>query len=104
MILPVGLLKPFQDKLIKDRKQLLQAHLDYFFMGILLILAGTVLQPIASWITPVLIFGSVCNPTVFMINSMAPDLPKNPLYRLFILASCGATALAWAGIAVDIIR
>ncbi|MBU0519517.1 hypothetical protein KKA00_09680 [bacterium] len=103
VILPVGLLKPFQDKLVKDRKQLLQAHLDYFFMGILLILAGSILQPLASWIEPVLIFGSVCNPTVFMINSVAPDLPQNPVYRLFILASCGAVALAWVGIVIGVI-
>jgi len=103
VILPVGLLTRLQGKVVKDRKQMLQAHLDYFFMGILLILAGTVLQPVASWIVPVLIFGSVCNPSVFMINAIWPNLPDNPVYRLFIFASCGATALAWGGIAVGVI-
>jgi len=87
-------------KALKDRRQLLSAHLDYFFMGILLILSGTVLQPIPNWIAWPLVFGSLCNPTVFLLNSFAPDLPKNSVYRLFILLSCATTAWAWAAMGV----
>jgi hypothetical protein len=87
-------------RVMKDRRQLLSAHLDYFFMGILLILSGTVLQPIPNWIAGPLVFGSLCNPTVFLINSFAPDLPKNALYRLFIFLSCATTAFAWAAMGV----
>ena len=87
-------------KALKDRRQLLSAHLDYFFMGILLILAGTVLQPIPNWIAWPLLFGSLCNPTVFLINAFAPDMPKNLAYRLFIFLSCATTAWAWAAMGV----
>jgi hypothetical protein len=90
-----GLQKRFPS-ILKDRRQLLSAHLDYFFMGILLILSGTVLQPIPGWIAWPLIFGSLCNPTVFLINSFAPDMPKNIAYRLFIFLSCATIAFAWA--------
>ncbi|HEX7345068.1 MAG TPA: hypothetical protein VF398_12435 [bacterium] len=85
---------------LKDRRQLLSAHLDYFFMGILLILSGTVLQPIPNWIAWPLIIGSLCNPTVFLINSFAPDMPKNPIYRVLIFLSCATTAWAWAAIGI----
>ncbi|TKJ38361.1 hypothetical protein CEE37_12640 [candidate division LCP-89 bacterium B3_LCP] len=103
VILPVLLFEPAQrlfPRLLKDRKQLLQAHLDYFFMGILLILAGTVLQPIPIWITIPMIIGSLGNPSVFLINSINPELPQNMMYRLFILISCGLTAFAWGAMGV----
>ncbi len=103
VLVPLFLFEPLAKlvpNLLKDRKQLLQAHLDYFFMGILLILAGTVLQPIPPWITLPLIIGSLGNPTVFLINSFAPELPQNPFYRVLIFLTCGLTALAWVGMAI----
>jgi len=103
LLVPLFLLEGLQKRfpsILKDRRQLLSAHLDYFFMGILLILSGTVLQPIPTWIAWPLLFGSLCNPTVFLLNSFAPDLPKNKAYRLFILLSCATTAWAWAAMGV----
>ncbi len=103
VILPIFLIDSLQNiipGLLKDRKQLLQAHLDYFFMGILLILAGTVLQPIPEWIAAPLIIGSVCNPCVLAINALLPALPKNLIYRLFIFISCGCVAFAWAAMGI----
>jgi hypothetical protein len=101
VIVPIFLFEPFQKIFpvwLKDRKQLLQAHLDYFFMGILLLLAGTVLQPLPRWIVWPLVVGSLGNPTVFLVNSFTPSLPKKPLYRALILLTCGATAFAWAAL------
>jgi len=103
VILPAFLFDTLQrtfQNLVKDRKQLLQAHLDYFFMGILMILAGSVLWPIPDWIVLPLVFGSLGNPTVFLINSLAPDLPNNPIYRIFILLTCASVAFAWAAMGV----
>ena len=103
VILPVLLLEPVQrllPKLVKDQKQLLQAHLDYFFMGILLILAGSVLWPIPNWISIPLTIGSLSNPTVFLINSLEPNLSKNPAYRFIIILSCACVAFAWGAMGV----
>lgn len=100
VLLPMLLYEPIGKHLVKDRKQLLQGHLDYFFMGILLILAGTVLQPIPNWIAAPLAFGSLCNPTVFLVNSLKPDLPENAIYRLFILLSCATLVWAWGAMGV----
>lgn len=103
VILPVFLFEPALRYLPgwpKDRKQLLQAHLDYFFMGILLILAGTVLQPLPSWIAWPLALGSWGNPTVFLVNSFTPALPQNRVYRFMIFLSCGAVAFAWAALGI----
>ncbi|RJP79292.1 MAG: hypothetical protein C4524_05455 [Candidatus Zixiibacteriota bacterium] len=86
--------------LLKDRRQLLQAHLDYFLMGILLILAGTVLQPLPGWITLPLALGSLGNPSLFLVNALRPDLPQKPLYRGLIMLSGLLAAFAWAGMAV----
>lgn len=103
VLLPVLLYEPVQKRIVKDRKQLLQGHLDYFFMGILLILAGTVLQPIPNWIALPLIFGSLGNPTVFLANSLRPDLPKNIVYRLFIVFSCATLVWAWGAMGVRVL-
>jgi len=103
VILPIFLFEPIAGLIknpLKDRGQFLKAHLDFFFMGILLILAGTVLQPIPAWIAIPLVFGSIGNPMIFVINSFAPDLPQNIVYRLFILFSCGCVAFAWAAMGV----
>jgi hypothetical protein len=101
VIVPIFLFEPVQKIFpagLRDRKQLLQAHLDYFFMGILLILAGTVLQPLPLWIVWPLVVGSLGNPTVFLVNSFTPQLPQKPLYRTLILLTCTATAFAWAAL------
>lgn len=100
VLLPILLFESVGKRFVKDRRQLLQGHLDYFFMGILLILAGTVLQPVPGWIALPLVFGSLSNPTVFLINSLKPDLPNKPLFLAFILLSCAAVAFAWAGMGV----
>jgi hypothetical protein len=101
VLLPLFLTQAFGERiqnLVKDRKQLLQAHLDYFFMGILLILAGSVLQPIPGWIRIPLIVGSIGNPTIFFINAFAPQLPEKPLYRAVLLLFCSAVVVAWIGL------
>jgi hypothetical protein len=85
---------------LKDRRQLLSAHLDYFFMGILLILSGTVLQPIPGWIAWPLVFGSWGNPTTFLIGAFSEEWPKTLIYRLFTILTCSATAWAWAAMGV----
>ncbi len=103
VIVPWLLFEPVQKflpGLLQDSKQLLQAHLDYFFMGILLILAGTVLQPVPNWIAWPLVLGSLGNPTIFLINALAPKLPQNPAYRVLIFLSCGTVAFSWAALGV----
>ena len=97
VLVPVLLFEGVQrliPELLKDRRQLLSAHLDYFFMGILLILAGTVLQPTPSWIAALLVFGSLCNLTIFVVNAFSTDIPKMKIFRLFVILPCAA--LVWA--------
>lgn len=100
VLLPFFLLEPLAGRFVRDRKQLLQGHLDYFFMGILLILAGSVLQPLPLWIETPLVFGGIGNPTVFFLNALHPGLPEKQPYRIFIRLSCAAVAFAWAATAV----
>lgn len=100
VVLPLFLQGSFGGRFVKDRRSLLQSHLDYFLMGILLILAGTMLQPLPVWMEAPLAFGSVGNPTVFLLNALHPGLPEKPLYRIFIWLSCAAVAFAWAAIAL----
>lgn len=100
VLLPILLFEPVQKHIVKDKNQLLSAHLDYFFMGILLILAGTVLGPIPGWIAVPMVIGGIANPSVFAMNSVKPELPQNPIYRAFVLLSCGCVAFAWGAMGV----
>ena len=51
---------------VKSPRRLLQAHLDYVMMGLILVAVGLALPGIPDWIAAALIFGTLVNPSLFL--------------------------------------
>lgn len=84
---------------IKQPRVVLQIHLDYVLMGLIMIALGTVLDPpkALAWL---LVFGTVINPLLFLPGGFDPANEKKLLYRLIATVSFTAisVALVWAAI------
>ena len=88
---------------IKSPRRLLQAHLDYVMMGLILVAVGLALPGIPDWIAAALIFGTLVNPSLFLPLAWNEDLAKNAPYRTlsvvsFIAMSGGLVAVAIEGL------
>lgn len=94
-------------RFIRSEKALLQAHIDYVLMAILLFvfaLSGRDFPPIVAYATTV---GSITNPLLFLVMAIKPDVAKTPLSPFgvcsvlsFIATTTGMAgcALIWADI------
>lgn len=92
---------------IRSEKALLQAHIDYLLMAILLFvfaLSGHDFPPLIVYAT---IVGSITNPFLFLVMAVKPDVIKTPFSPFgvssvlsFIATTTGMAgcALIWAGI------
>lgn len=85
---------------IKHARRILQAHLDYVIMGIILIAVGLAVPQLPTWIAAVVIYGTLMNPTLFLPLAFDEGLKSNLLYRVvtvssFIATSVGLTLVAF---------
>jgi hydroxylaminobenzene mutase len=88
---------------VKSPRRLLQAHLDYVMMGLILIAVGLALPDIPDGIAVALIFGTLVNPTLFLPLAWDEDWAKRTPYRAlsvvsFIAMSGGLVAAAIEGL------
>lgn len=94
-------------RFVRSEKALLQAHIDYILMAILLFifaLSGRDFPPLVAYAT---IVGSITNPLLFLVMAVKPDVAKTPLSPFgicsvlsFIATTTGMAgcALTWADI------
>lgn len=94
-------------RFIRSEKALLQAHIDYILMAILLFvfaLSGLEYPTLIVWAT---IGGSITNPLLFLVMAVKPDVLKTPFSPFgicsvlsFIATTTGMAgcALVWAGL------
>ncbi|MFF0492032.1 hypothetical protein ACWDSJ_10175 [Nocardia sp. NPDC003482] len=81
-------------------RRILQAHLDYVIMGVILIAVGTAVPRPAAWIVPVLVFGTLLNPTLFLPLAFREQLTGNLGYRVVSAVSFAATSVGLVAVAV----
>ncbi|MEX0620518.1 MAG: hypothetical protein WD181_02965 [Solirubrobacterales bacterium] len=80
--------------------RILQIHLDFVLMGLILIAVGLVVPDPPAPLQAMLIFGTIVNPLLFAPLAFAPDFDRNFLYRSisvfsFLMISGG---LVWAAV------
>lgn len=80
-------------------RRILQAHLDYVMMGLILIAVGLALPALASWIAVLVIGGTLLNPTLFLPLAFNERLAKTRGFQgvsavSFLATSVGLVAAA----------
>jgi cell division protein FtsW (lipid II flippase) len=80
--------------------RILQIHLDYVLMGLILIAVGVVLPDIPDAAAWLLVFGTVVNPLLFVPLAFSKDADRKLWYRSLSVVSFLAmsVSLVWAAI------
>jgi amino acid permease len=81
-------------------RRVLQAHLDYIMMGIILIATGLALGHLTTWIAVPLVFGTWMNPTLFLLEAWGDAVEDNALFRAVGALSLTATSASLVAVAV----
>ena len=94
----------FERLLIREPRRLLQLHLDYVIMGVLVIAVGAVLPDLPVWVQVLIVIGTVLNPLLFLPLAFGPRASDALWFRLISVASfacvtAGLTAAAVIGVA-----
>lgn len=84
---------------VHSPRRVLQAHLDWIIMGIILIAVGTALPDLPVWLQWVLGFGALVNATLFVPLAFNEDASKALPYRIITLLSFTAMSTGTVGAA-----
>ncbi len=80
--------------------RILQVHLDFLMMGLILIAVGLVVSDPPALLQAMLIFGTVMNPSLFIPLAFNPAVEKQLWYRGLAILSFIAVSggLVWAAV------
>jgi hypothetical protein len=82
-------------------RRILQAHLDYIMMGIILVAIGLAFGHLSAWIAVPLVFGTWMNPTLFLFEAWGDAVERNTLFRVVAFLSLTATSGSLVAVAID---
>ncbi len=63
---------------VKQPRRLLQMHIDFVMMGIILIAVGLAVPDLPTWIAVPLVFGTIMNPLGFLLARRRPRREPQP--------------------------
>lgn len=90
----------FERLRITEPRRLLQLHLDYVLMGILVIAVGAVLPDLPTWIQVLIVIGTILNPLLFLPMAFGPRAAQTMWFRLLSVASFVSVTAGLTGAAV----
>ncbi|MFD6197776.1 hypothetical protein ACFWE3_13835 [Mycobacteriaceae bacterium NPDC060252] len=84
---------------VTNGRRLLQAHLDYIMMGILLIAVGLAVPGMPGWLAAVVVFGALLNPTLFLPMAFKENITSTLCFKAatfisFVAMSGGLVVVA----------
>ncbi len=80
--------------------RILQVHLDYVFMGLILIGVGTVVPDLPKALAIALVFGTLVNPFLFVPLMFDPATEKRGWYRALSVTSFIALSVSLVAAAI----
>ena len=84
---------------VRSPRRVLQAHLDWIIMGLILIAVGTALPDLPNWLVWTFGFGALVNATLFVPLAFSEDASKALPYRAITLLSFTAMSVGTVGAA-----
>ncbi|MFA4084846.1 hypothetical protein [Mycobacteroides salmoniphilum] len=84
---------------VTNGRRFLQAHLDYIMMGILLIAVGLAVPGMPGWLTAIVVFGALLNPTLFLPMAFKENITSSTGFKAatfvsFVAMSGGLVVVA----------
>ncbi len=84
---------------VRQPRRLLQMHIDFVMMGLILVAVGLAVPDLPTWIAVPLVFGTIVNPLGFLPLAFDEEQRRRAYYRViitlsFIGTSGGLTAAA----------
>lgn len=84
---------------IRSPRRVLQAHLDWIIMGVILIAVGLAVPDLPPWLAWALGFGALVNATLFVPLAFRESFSKALPYRVITLVSFTAMSVGTVGAA-----
>ncbi len=81
-------------------RRILQTHLDYILMGLILIAVGSVVGDLPTILAVALVFGTIVNPFLFVPPMFNPDAEKATWYRALSIVSFLGVSLSLVAAAI----
>ncbi|NMO92635.1 hypothetical protein [Actinomycetospora sp. TBRC 11914] len=85
---------------VRKPRRILQAHLDYVIMGVILIAVGLAVPGLPAWLAAALVVGTWVNPTLFLPLAFAPRAATRRWFQVTSLVSFTLTSGGLVGAAV----
>ena len=86
---------------IVSPRRIMQAHLDYIMMGVILIAVGLALPQLTVWIATLVVLGTLLNPTLFLPMAFSEKAASTTVFKGISLLSFVATSVGLVGAAVS---
>ena len=85
---------------VRTPRRILQAHLDYVIMGIILIAVGLAVPGLPTWLAVAIVVGTWLNPTLFLPLAFAPRAVSRLWFQAASVVSFTLTSGGLVGAAV----
>lgn len=85
---------------VRKPRRILQAHLDYVIMGIILIAVGLAVPGLPTWLAVAIVVGTWLNPTLFLPLAFAPRAAGRTWFQALSVVSFTLTSGGLVGAAV----
>lgn len=72
---------------IRQPRRLLQMHIDYVMMGVILVAVGLAVPDLPTWVAIPLVFGTIVNPLGFLPLAFDEEQRQRAYYRVLITLS-----------------
>ena len=90
----------FRSRGVAAPRRILQVHLDWVMMGLILIAVDQAVPQRPAWITAALAFGLMVNPLLFIPVAWGPAAKENSVYKVVVVASFLSVSIGLPALAI----